>query len=149
MGKKKELQYASSGSKKHIIQQPVSTDNERMIWIFSEIDTDGLFRFDPYREDFCANEIFDKLIQFNKRTWSELRKETHDNGKSCHHILSDSKLSKEAEERIEHLKLNDRRDQIFSLRLNNKCRIIGLRDGAKFIVKWYDPEHRFCPSSKR
>lgn len=149
MGKKKELQYAPSSSKKHIIQRPVSTDNEHMIWIFSEVDVDGLFRFDAYRKDFRADEIFDKLIQFSKRTWSELKKETHDKGKSSHHFLSDTMLSREAEERISCLRLDERRDQIFSVHLNNKCRIIGLRDGAKFIVKWYDPEHQFCPSTKR
>ncbi len=126
-----------------------STDNDLMLWDFSNVDADDCFKFDPYREDFEAKEIFSKVIYFSQRTWSELKKDTHDRGKSKHHFLADAVLSNEAERRISKLRLEERRDQIFSIRLTNTIRIIGLREGARFVVKWFDPEHKFCPSSKK
>lgn len=125
------------------------TDNELMLWDFSSVDMDDCFRFDPYREYFEAKEIFSQVIWFSQRTWSELKKDTHDRGKSKHHFLADAVLSNEAERRISKLRLEEHRDQIFSVRLTNMIRIIGLRDRNKFIVKWFDPNHKFCPSNKK
>ena len=147
--KNKKLKGLDNVREKKIAASPVSTDNKRMIWVFDTVDVDGVFRFDPHREDFDAEDIFDKLLNYSRKTWAELRYETHDKGKSKHHFLADAELSKEAEERIEKLRLAEDRDRIFSLRLENLTRIIGIRDGEKFIVKWFDPYHRFCPSTRR
>ena len=147
--KSKKLKGLDKAQGKRIATVPVSTDNEKMIWVFDSVDVDGFFRFDPHREDFDAEGVFDKLLNFSKKTWSELRYETHGKeNKSKHHFLTDAELSKEAEERIAKLHLEDDRDRIYSVRLEAVTRIIGLRDGEKFIVKWYDPKHQFCPSSK-
>lgn len=146
--KNKKLKGIAQEQKKQLSISSKSTDGEKMVWIFSEVDNDGDFKFDPHRDDFNSEDIFDKLIYFSKRTWGELRNDTHDDGKSKHHFLADATLSKKAEERISRLKLEESRDQIYSLRLTNKCRIIGLRDEERFIVKWYDPEHGFCPGIK-
>lgn len=146
--KGKKLKGLDKAQGKRIASVPVSTDNQKMIWVFDSVDVDGIFCFDPHREDFDAEDIFDKLLNFSKKSWSELRRETHDYGKSKHHFLADAELSKEAEERIAKLHLEDDRDRIYSLRLENLTRIIGIRDGEKFVVKWYDPKHQFCPSSK-
>lgn len=135
--------------KKQTGNEDFSTDNFLMLWDFSNVDADDCFKFDPYREDFEAKEIFSKVIHFSRRKWSELKNDTHDNGKSKHHFLADAVLSNEAERRISKLHLEERRDQIFSIRLTNKIRIIGLREGARFVVKWFDPNHKFCPSSKK
>ncbi len=149
MSKKKQVKQANNSQQKQVIQQPVSTDGQNMIWVFDSVDTDGCFRFDPKRNDFDAADIFDKLIHYSKRTWSELKKETHDAGRSKHHFLDRANLSPDAEFRISKLHLEEQRDQIFSLHLENRCRIIGLREHEKFIVKWYDPRHEFCPSQKK
>lgn len=148
MSARKQVKQANKQRQKQVIQKPVSSDNQCMIWVFDSVDTDGCFRFDPKREDFDAADIFDKLIHYSKRTWSDVKKETHDRGKSKHHFLDKATLSPEAESRISSLHLEERRDQIFSLHLSNRHRIIGLREHEKFIVKWYDPEHGFCPSNK-
>lgn len=148
MANNKQLKRSNVKQSRQIVQPYASSDGERMIWVFSNVDVDGIFKFDPHREDFDTEDVFDKLIQFSKRTWSELRSETHDVGKSKHHFLSDATLSKEAEERIVRLHMEEDRDRIFSLRLTNKIRIIGLRDRERFIVKWYDPNHGFCPSQR-
>lgn len=149
MSAKKQVKQANNPQQKQVIQRAVSTDNQKMVWVFDSVDTDDCFRFDPNRGDFDAADIFDKLIHYSKRTWSDLKKETHDEGKSKHHFLDKARFSPEAESRISKLHLEERRDQIFSLHLTNRCRIIGLREQERFIVKWYDPEHKFCPSRKK
>jgi hypothetical protein len=34
------------------------------------------------------------------------------------------------------------------MRLNSETRVIGLREGERFIVKWFDPNHGFCPQDR-
>jgi hypothetical protein len=62
-------------------------------------------------------------------------------------------LGREARERIAALRLDDpyddKTDRIFSMRLGGRVRIIGLRDGERFIVKWFDPNHEFAPSGAK
>ena len=151
MSKKKQkvVHQPNAARNKRVIQYDQSTDTRCLIWIFDAVDVDGDFNFDPKRSDFDAEEIFAKLIHFSKRTWSEIKKDTHDDGRSKHHFLNDARLSPEAEKRISRLNLDDQRDQIFSLSLSNMCRIIGLRDHEYFRVKWFDPKHKFCPSQKK
>lgn len=131
-----------------IVMAPVSSEHCKIVWVFSEIDEADVFGFNIQRSDFDCKFIFDKIIQYSKRTWNEVRKETHNDGKTKHHYLSEAKLSDKAEARIRKLQLGNRRDELFSFRLNGKCRIIGFRSGDKFIVKWFDPNHEFCPSGK-
>lgn len=145
----KKLKGISREQSKRLVITSASSENERMVWIFSDVDMDGPFRFDPNREDFDHKRVLDALIQYSKRTWAEVKKDTHDGAKSKHHFLSDATLSREAEERISRLKLEEDRDQIYSLHLTNQLRIIGLRKQERFIVKWYDPKHQFCPSTKK
>ena len=123
-----------------------STEDCKIVWVFDSVDVDGVFAFDTSRGDMDGTFILEKIIQFSRRTWGEIRKDTHDkSNKSQHHFLSEDGLSQDAKDRIARLKLAEKTDQIYSIRLSNKIRIIGLRDGAYFIVKWYDPLHRFYP----
>ena len=82
-------------------------------------------------------------------TWTEISRQTHDNGKSKHHFLDEDSLSDDAIERIRKKHLEDKVDSIFSFALNNKVRIIGVRDGAEFQVIWYDANHVFANSNKK
>lgn len=81
-------------------------------------------------------------------TWADIRRQTHDNGKSKHHLLSAEKLSKEAQNRIISKQIEDYEDAIFSFALQNKLRIVGIRQKEHFHVLWYDPNHEICPSKK-
>jgi len=93
--------------------------------------------------------ILDKILHYSVRTWRDIKTETHDkDSKTKHHSLSYDQLSESAKERIAKLQLDDYIDAIFSMRLDNKTRVIGLRDGQFFVVKWFDPNHKFCPSNK-
>jgi len=94
-----------------------------------------------------CKDILDKIIQYSARTWRDIKTETHDkDNRTKHHNLSYDQHSESARERIAKLHLDDYIDAIFSMRLDNKTRIIGLRNGQFFVVKWFDPNHKFCPS---
>ncbi len=129
---------------------PSSSDSMKMVWIFDSVDHDGPYSFEPSRDDFNAVDIFKYVIDYSSRNWHEIRQDTHDGkGKSKHHHLSepDKKCSQKARERMKALKIDDdEKDMLFSMRVDNLKRIIGLKDGEKFIVKWYDPRHEFYPA---
>ena len=119
------------------------------VWIFTNIDNDGRFAFNPQRDDFDTSDFVTKLIHYSNMSWSEIEKQTHDNGKSKHHFLNEGAFSDDAEKRIRKKNLEDKTDSIFSFAFNNKTRIIGIRDGANFQVIWYDANHEFATSTKK
>ena len=82
-------------------------------------------------------------------TWAEIKRQTHDGSKSKNHFLDTDGMSDDARKRIEALKLEDSTDQIFSFALENKIRIIGLRNDEFFHVIWFDPLHEFYLSEKK
>lgn len=126
-------------------------ENEFPVWTFENFDKDGKFKVDPNREDFDCRDFLNKMLAFSQMTWGEIKKQTHDRGKSKHHFLSPQSFSKEAAERIDAKGLNDYADYIFSFALNNTVRVIGVRDpnAPTFQVVWYDPTHEFAPSNKK
>lgn len=143
----KKVKHGFTNHKKKVVRIPVKSDNERIVWTFESVDRDGKFAFDPDREDFNINLVFRKLISYASMTWSDIKAQTHDFGKSKHHFLEPDKLSNEAQKRIQARHLEESADSIFSFSLNNIVRVIGIRDGRFFRVVWYDPKHEFCPST--
>jgi len=149
MGKKNTKQRAPSFPQKRTKQASDFINSDTQIWVFNSVDRDGEFRFDVNRDDMCHKDVLDKIIHYNARTWADILTETYgDSNKSKHHVLPYEHLSKGAKDRITKLGLDDECDSIFSMRLNNITRILGFRYGQFFIVKWFDPNHGFCPSNK-
>ena len=147
--KEKKTKISLANTKKGTVKLSYTSNKEKSLWMFDEIDRDGVFRFDINREEFKHKEFMDKMISYSNMTWDEIISQTHDDNKSKNHTLDYDSLSKEAKERILTLKLEQDTDRIFSFALGNKLRVIGLRENEKFHVKWYDPEHKFCPSNKK
>lgn len=126
-----------------------STDWEKIIWRFDWLDKAGPFAFDLCRTDFDHREILEKIIAYSNMTWTEVKRQTHDDGKSKHHLLETGTLSRDAVDRVYAKKLQEYEDSIFSFAFQNKLRIIGVRTGQMFHAVWFDPKHQFCPSHKR
>ena len=147
----KQVKHQSTkAALKNTVRLKESSENLQSIWLFDRIDRAGKFSFDINRADFRPKEFLEKMISYSNMTWSEINKQTHDDGRSKHHFLSDvRKFSKEARKRVEVLELMGDTDRIFSFALTNKMRIIGLREREFFHVLWYDPEHGIYPSEKR
>lgn len=149
MGKKITKRQSQNHNKKAITKYPQSTDGEKVIWTFESIDKDGYFAFDLKREDFNLPEVFDKMLSYSTMTWTDVKKCTHDDGKSKHHIIDVDGFSQKAKERFVFMRLDENSDNIFSFALQNKLRIVGIRDGKFFRVLWYDPKHEIYPSRKK
>ena len=138
-----------SQSKKAVSGAKYSTDACKIVWCFDDLDTAGAFAFNLTREDFDYKEVLQKIIAYSNMTWSEVKRQTHDNGKSKHHFLEPETLSPSARERIRVKRLEERSDSIFSFALQNRLRIIGYRENEMFHAVWYDPQHEFCPSHRK
>lgn len=148
--KGKKIPEAEKHQNKSVIEpKRHSSDGMKIAWCFDMVDKNGPFSFVPERPDFDCQNILNKLISLSSMTWADLKKGTHDKGKSKHHVLSPDKLSSEAMKRVKALNLEEEQDRIFSLALENRLRIIGVRENEKFHVIWYDPKHKFCPSNKK
>lgn len=146
MVKKRIVNNISSKKDKNVVKSAVSSDNEIIAWRFHRIDKNGVFAFDPDREDFDRKLIFDKILEFSNMKWAQLKMATHDQSKSKHHFIGYESMSSIAKSRFDALKLNNDEDRVFSIAVNNLIRIIGLRNNSFFDVIWYDPKHEFCPS---
>lgn len=150
MSKKKQAQKASSGkATKKVVSITESSNAGKPIWRFDKLDRDGEFRFDLQRQEFNHQEVLRKLIDYGNMTWKEITQQTHDRkNHTKHHFLDYDGLSSAAKKRIKKLNLQEETDIIFSFALQNKLRIIGLRENNEFHIVWYDPDHKFYPSSK-
>ena len=124
-----------------------STDGEICVWTFQKIDRSGVFAFDPRRADFDSQDVLLKMLGYSTMTWREIKTQTHDNGKSKHHELNPASLSAQAISRIRAKGFEESTDALFSFALNNKVRVVGIRNGAEFQVVWYDANHEFAPST--
>ena len=146
----KTSRKASQKYSKSTVKVAVSSETQKILWLFDRLDRDGKFAFDINRLDFDHKGFLDKLISYSGMTWAEVRRQTHDDGKSKHHFIEDTdKFSPEAKGRIEKLQLWEDTDSIFSFAFDNLLRIIGIRNGEKFHVVWYDAHHEFYPSPLR
>lgn len=152
MSKKgKRVQKETLRLRKETVKQDYpSSDLEKVIWVFDDIDKDGAFAFDIFKikENGDLFTIMEKMVNYETMTWNEISKQTHDKGKSKHHFLDSEGLSAEAVKRIRAKDQEENSDMIFSFALTNTLRIIGVRDRAFFHVMWYDTNHQFYPSKR-
>ena len=111
------------------------------VWQLSLIDSDGGWGWKKIGKDRWLNLVLPKLRDFEKMTWAEIE------GSQSHFINTNS-ISKDAQKRLADLNLDDL-DQVFSLRLQGKPRLIGKRIGYIFQIIWFDFDHEVCPSKKK
>lgn len=145
----KKTKRSTDTNTKNTIRIEKSTDNHTIVWKYDRIDRSGKFAFNLSRDDFNHKDFLDKMIQYSNMTWIEVKRQTHDDGRSKHHFISADDLSKTAQERFFALHLEEYSDTIFSFAFQNKLRILGIRENEQFHVVWYDPYHEVCPSKKR
>lgn len=118
----------------------------RPLWRFERADQG--FDWDLFSANNLGS-IIKKLIDFEHMTWSEVLKQTHDDGRSSNHFISPNKMIKKAQNRLFELKLDQHFDSIFSLRLNSTERLFGILEDGIFNILWYDNNHQICPSPKK
>ncbi|MCX7043975.1 MAG: hypothetical protein NTX50_00625 [Candidatus Sumerlaeota bacterium] len=114
-----------------------SPDTLKPVWRFSIMDFSGDFGW----RHFDVNNLGwldERLANFETMTWHEIKGEKN-------HSIKVHQLSPEAQKQLAKINQNDI-DEVFSLRLGAKQRLIGILDQHRFKILWWDPEHRVCPS---
>lgn len=149
MSKKQINKIFNEKSKKASLTDK-SYNKDKQQWVFTRMAKDGIFAFTKENIGENMAYVFERILEYSQRTWNEILLETHDRkNKSCHHSLMFDSLSREAQKNIKKANLSEENyDKIFSMRLNNKIRIVGLKENDKFVAIWYDENHQFCPSKK-
>jgi len=92
-------------------------------------------------------KIYPKLKHFETTSWEDIEREQYGNGKTKHHSVAIADIISEAQKRLIELRLDDV-DQLFSLRLEGKIRIWGIRKYSFLRILWIDLKHEICPSDK-
>lgn len=101
------------------------------------------------RHHFFISHLYPKLKEFEKLTWEEIEKQTYGkDGKSKNHPIGKGKIIKEAQERLKVLNQDDV-DELYSLRLEGKIRIFGIREFNCLKILWIDTNHEICPPQKK
>ena len=100
---------------------------------------------------FFAERIINKLKNLETQTWQEVQDAS--GGKSPghgnnSHFINASYLPSDAARYFHDKGYEEAYDDVFSLRLSGSERLIGVADKAVFRIIWYDPEHKFFPSTK-
>lgn len=87
-------------------------------------------------------KIRERLASFETMRWREI---LVDAGTS-HHMVSVSRLSKAARDRLDLITRGQVNDDLLSLRLTGRERIWGIFDRGVCQLLWWDPDHQVCPS---
>lgn len=131
------------------IEQPAIFKNHYVSWQFRTIDLEPNWSKKVSSKNLeYYKRILDKLKSFEGSNWNELeRQSSGPKGKSKHHSVDVLNIIKEAQKRLKELHLDDI-DQLFSLRLDGKSRVWGIRELGYLKILWFDPDHEMCPSTK-
>lgn len=115
---------------------------QKPTWTFRSFDWDGPWGLSACVAKNWRKHIEQHLAQFETMTWDEIQKASggkkDGSGNNSHH-LERSKLSSAAQKRLTQKQIFA--DTFFSLRLENTCRIYGIREGNCLRLVWFDPYH--------
>lgn len=110
-------------------------------WHIKLLDKSGLWHWNNIQNDTLWKAILEKLANFETMTWEEIIR-----GGS--HPIKVSDLCSNAQKRLREIKQDDI-EELFSLRLEGKPRIWGIRNQGILKILWWDPNHEVCPSEKK
>lgn len=139
-------QEPPAGKQVRVSEQPESSNTQSPAWQFHKRDKDhATWGWDKLSDADFRALLHDVLCNFESMTWAEILKaaggRNHGNN---HHLIPVEKCCKEAQQRLVDLHLDDL-DDIFSLRLDGKTRLFGIRDGRVLRFIWHDPDHSVYP----
>lgn len=146
---KKQPKIGHNPGKEKLVS-PKNSDSWKMkqpVWRFSKFDS-AHPKWGSSRVNY--REIKDKLISFEKMTWQEIDSASggRSNGTN-NHFLPIDEIEPDAQARLYELHLEEFSDNIYSLRINGKHRLIGILTEGVFEFLWNDPDHEICKSNKK
>lgn len=113
-------------------------------WNIKLLDINGEWGWDKIDPEILWNLIHVKLSEFEGRSWHEILIKN----KKKNHPIAIKDLCSHAQKRLQEIGQDDV-DEVISLGLMGKERIIGIMDRNVLKILWWDPEHSVCPSSKK
>lgn len=131
---------AQPNSKKIPRAGEIPNDTLRPEFKTEKMDMQGKWGWSKFAID-NIKEFLGKLFESQKLSWQELRQ----NGS---HLISVNQIVSEASKRLQVLELDDW-EELYSIRLNGKSRLWGLKESNIFWILWWDPNHEICPSYKK
>ena len=142
MSKNKKIYAGQKIQKKIVTGELPDYGNVYPSWRFSlaDIQEDSPWKW-PSPNDPRFNEIYVKLLSFEKMTISQLF------GGHNNHRVSVDKICSDAQKRLKQINLNDY-EELVSIRLNGAQRIWGVEERGIISVIWDDKFHQVYPSKK-
>ncbi len=122
-------------------KDPDSSEKEIISWHFNAIDLEGDWDCSDIKKELLIDNILNRIKSFETMHWSALPS-------SGSHQVSVGLISSSARTRLTEIGQDDI-DDLYSLRIDGKARIWGIRDRHIFRLLWWDPNHSVCPSTKR
>jgi hypothetical protein len=141
---RKQKQLAQDSSIRHGYDKPTTETNPqsyyaaRPSWGFRFATFQGRWSVENV---LCDAQSRMRLCELERRTWAEIKQE-----KKQFHSIPLADIKKEARAQMEELRLDERTDTVFSIRITGKKRLFGIIEDGVFLVLWYDPDHEICPS---
>jgi hypothetical protein len=123
----------------------ISSNGERICWGIGRARLDGPFSWQNVTRDILWNDLHPYLKSLETMTWDEILKASggRSRGNNNHDVDVDQ-LGEEAKRDLTDAGVDDV-DKVFSLRVNARMRIWGIREGRVLSLLWFDPEHMVYP----
>lgn len=113
-------------------------------WRFEKLALSGDFSLANCTEKMLRH-MLEKFKALEKMTWHAILQATHDQGKSRSHPIEIYDLTKRGLKAFREMfpEKTNQPSELFSLALNNKNRVIGIREENIFYIIWLDHQHEF------
>lgn len=112
----------------------LESDNSRPVsWHVGSFDWKGPWGCKNFVGINVSEFVLGKIKNFEGCSWNDLKKHLH-------HSIEVQMLNPIAQKQLAQIEQDDT-DQIFSLRLQGRHRIYGIKDGSIMRVIWYDTDH--------
>lgn len=115
-------------------------DSARPVWLVSSLDMEGRWGWHNIDRG-LFEKVHDRLKSFETMSWTAIEQA------DCH-FISCTDIVRDAQTRLVELQQDDI-DDLFSLRVQGRIRVWGIRDGSALKLLWLDPDHEVCPSTKK
>lgn len=123
-------------------QSPSSGKDKQISWSISMLDVDGPFCWSKIGTNKFWSEIIPKIKHLESQSYLVMINDAK------HHNISIDKLTKQARDRLEEIRLDDC-EELFSIRLSGKERIFCIQQENVMKILWWDPDHLICPCVKK
>ena len=127
---------------------PESSINENPVWKLGKIDFAGEWGFNNIDNGSTLKNLHQKLKNFESMTWGEIEKKRGKSGK-LNHFMTIDKISANAQERFEKIRLSEEYDTLYSFHLSGTERLWGIRENEIYYILWWDKHHTVYPVGKK